>query len=104
MRATLWLVTFWMAMVSAKSKQHSRVDRMWRVQKKSCESNECRHLDLMTNMNCVHECISPTCFTEVYASEPLEDGEIDEYRYNKFLTCVRNDYRLRARRPSKDEL
>ncbi|KAF0695990.1 Aste57867_13203 [Aphanomyces stellatus] len=93
--------------VSAKGNKNSKVDRMWRMQKKSCEENECRHLDSMTNMNCLHECISGECYGEVYASLPLEDGEVDDYRYNKYLQCIRKDYRSRskkARESSRDEL
>ncbi|ETW01119.1 hypothetical protein H310_06732 [Aphanomyces invadans] len=100
----VWMAVGWMAIAEAKSKQHSKVDRMWRMQKKGCEMYECSHLNEWTNMNCVHECISAACYAEVYASEPLEDGEIDEYRYHKFLSCIRNDYRARARQLPKEEL
>ncbi|KAF0745472.1 hypothetical protein Ae201684_000486 [Aphanomyces euteiches] len=102
-RATIWVFVAIAVFVSAKGNRHSRVDRVWRMQKKRCEENECREFNSMTNMNCVHQCISSTCFDKIYAAEPLEDGEVDDYRFNKYLICIRDDYRERMRKP-KDEL
>ena len=42
-------------------------------------------------MNCVYQCISELCYDEVYSTMPLEDGEIDTYRYRLFTTCVRKE-------------
>lgn len=39
-------------------------------------------------MNCVNECISAQCNALIYAEEPLEDGEIDNVRDQKFRSCV----------------
>lgn len=40
-------------------------------------------------MNCVFQCISSVCFDAVYASDPLEDGEIDSNRERIFSKCVK---------------
>jgi hypothetical protein len=45
-------------------------------------------------MNCVNNCTNPTCYEEVFASEPLEDGEVDELRQQSFVTCMRRELRL----------
>lgn len=36
--------------------------------------------------NCVRQCISPICYTELYSLDPLEEGEID-VRLNSFKGC-----------------
>lgn len=41
-------------------------------------------------MNCVHECISTTCFREIYAI-PLEPGEIDFDKAKMFQACAENE-------------
>jgi hypothetical protein len=43
--------------------------------------------------NCVNRCISSNCYGEVYAENPLEDGEIDSIRNREFTSCVRQEVR-----------
>lgn len=38
--------------------------------------------------NCLNQCISSTCFDQVYRSEPLELGEVDYHRAKLFTNCV----------------
>lgn len=45
--------------------------------------------------NCIFECISPECNAKVYGQEPLEEGEIDSLRENKFRLCVSNEGRVK---------
>jgi len=47
---------------------------------------------------CVLECASPSCYGGVYATEPLEDGEIDTVRAKKFLDCFHRQRRTERER------
>ncbi|KDO25923.1 hypothetical protein SPRG_08864 [Saprolegnia parasitica CBS 223.65] len=76
------------------------------MQKKACTDVDCSHLAPAVNMNCVNECTSPDCYALVYASEPLEDGEVDEYRAHRFTSCLRKEFLKRkpTAKTSRDEL
>ena len=39
-------------------------------------------------VNCVSKCVSPDCFEKIYGKQPLEDGEIDEVRKNRYNSCI----------------
>jgi hypothetical protein len=43
--------------------------------------------------NCINRCVSEECFDEIYALDPLEDGEVDLERGRVFTACVRRKYR-----------
>ncbi|PAA82148.1 hypothetical protein BOX15_Mlig016552g3 [Macrostomum lignano] len=54
--------------------------------------NECRpgcsHIsDYLEREKCVRICASKECYNEIYASDELEEDEID-VRYNSFRGCV----------------
>jgi hypothetical protein len=78
-----------------ESKPHgvNIADREWKVRKVSCEESECRHIVRDEAYNCINECISPSCYEKVYASSPLEDGEIDTRRNRDFIQCLRDESR-----------
>lgn len=65
------------------------VDKAWRWRKTKCEKTECAHMIPEEAYNCVNQCTSPTCYEEVYAAAPLEDGEIDSTRARMFTGCMR---------------
>ena len=44
-------------------------------------------------MNCIYECVSPKCYSQIYSSDPIEDGQIDYHRYRLFALCVRQEVR-----------
>ena len=77
---------------SAAAKNQNR-DRAFRARQREGETQACAGLPPGTGANCVHACISQTCFDEVYAEEPLEDGEVDSKRARAF-----------QRRPAETEL
>nr|XP_026490181.1 uncharacterized protein LOC113396458 [Vanessa tameamea] len=53
----------------------------------ACEqSSACSQLSGLTRTRCVRECVSPSCYRELYVSDPLEEGEID-VRLNSFKGC-----------------
>ena len=44
--------------------------------------------------NCVLGCISEACYGDIYAADPLEEGEIDTVRGRKFRTCAKKELRV----------
>ncbi|XP_041975152.1 uncharacterized protein LOC121730247 [Aricia agestis] len=53
----------------------------------ACEqSAACNQLSGLTRTRCVRECVSPSCYKELYSLDPLEEGEID-VRLNSFKGC-----------------
>ncbi len=70
---------------------NNKVDRLWRGTKTACEKNECSKFVPEEAYNCVNKCLSPDCYEEVYATNPLEDGEIDITRSRAFTGCVRQE-------------
>ena len=60
------------------------------ARKENCQNTEiCRTFEPSNAHNCVNQCISATCYAEVYAADPLEDGEIDKKRDIMFIKCIR---------------
>ncbi|XP_017037464.1 uncharacterized protein [Drosophila kikkawai] len=41
----------------------------------------------VAKINCIRQCISPSCYQDIYAFNELEEGEIDA-RLNSFKGCV----------------
>ena len=81
----------------AQNNMPNRLDRIWQARKQNCEqSTECRDIPAAESMNCVNRCLSPVCYEKIYASEPLEDGEIDRKRERKFTDCVRQEEKERT--------
>ena len=78
------------AVADGASKHHAK-DRAYRAAKRECEHGVCANYAPETGYNCVHECVSAPCYADVYAAEPLEDGEIDAKRARSFLSCVRKE-------------
>ncbi|KAK8829766.1 hypothetical protein WA577_001160, partial [Blastocystis sp. JDR] len=68
-----------------------RLDRYYDDMRENCLSVNCKDLGRYENMNCIHECISKQCYAFLYKEEPLEPGEIDNVREDKFITCVKNE-------------
>mmetsp|Transcript_14110 Transcript_14110/g.18818 ORF Transcript_14110/g.18818 Transcript_14110/m.18818 type:complete len:131 (-) Transcript_14110:309-701(-) len=85
-----------------ESKSGNKKDR--RLKKKymsivhDCEVDfdKCGNLILEESMSCVSKCASPSCFEEIYASNPLEDGEVDDYRNRLFEKCAKREMRTLA--------
>lgn len=68
-------------------KRSSKFERKFQNMLTKCESaDECVKLQAHELQNCAHKCISKRCYEEIYAFDPLEDGEIDQ-RLNSFKGC-----------------
>mmetsp|Transcript_36722 Transcript_36722/g.117810 ORF Transcript_36722/g.117810 Transcript_36722/m.117810 type:complete len:121 (+) Transcript_36722:334-696(+) len=74
-------------------------DRAFRGRARECETSPpCAEIQPPElRANCVHECVSPRCYAQIYGDEPLEDGEVDAKRERAFTLCARREmHRVRA--------
>ncbi|XP_022317730.2 uncharacterized protein LOC111120957 [Crassostrea virginica] len=68
-----------------------RDDRKYKNAKALCDTRpECLAKYGAEQSACVRKCISEFCYNELYAEDPLEDGEID-VRLNSFKGCLSQD-------------
>ncbi|XP_053672981.1 uncharacterized protein LOC128723282 [Anopheles nili] len=68
-------------------KETSKNELTFREYESACDqSNRCTILDGIERTRCVRECISPSCYQEIYKFDELEEGEID-VRLNSFRAC-----------------
>lgn len=74
-----------------KRPAQARKDKAWQERKTRCENEDCVHLVPEEAFNCVNNCTSQACYTEIYAAMPLEDGEIDIDRSRAFTSCLRRE-------------
>ncbi|KAA8491769.1 hypothetical protein FVE85_8251 [Porphyridium purpureum] len=66
--------------------------RAMRVRKARCEQSETCAEGVVSDEDfvpCVLRCLSESCYAEVYESDPLEEGEVDRPRWNRFQSCLR---------------
>ena len=62
-------------------------ENRFKAQSNKCEfKTDCADLSSADKKNCIYSCISKKCYDEIYASDPLEEGEIDQ-RFNSFKGC-----------------
>ena len=87
----------------AKSKR-AKTDSQWKARKRECERSHdlCGSLIPEEAQNCVNKCVASECYDEVYANDPLEDGEIDPERGRSFTACTRKVYRERKRKRERE--
>ena len=90
-----WLFVIIMSYVMANNKNSiARIERHSKSIKNACERDKCSHMPLDEGgMNCVNECTSSICYGEVYLNNPLEDGEIDNFRSRTFSNCLRRIFK-----------
>jgi hypothetical protein len=93
---TLYFILIQLA-AAKNQNQNSKLDRLWKARKQNCEASpECRDIIPAEAANCINKCVSESCFEAIFASDPLEDGEIDRIRDRKFSDCVRKEERERT--------
>ena len=72
-------------------KKKPKNERRIKTAKAKCEElEECSNAHGLQQIACVRMCMSQKCYTELYAHDELEEGEID-VRYNSFKGCVLQD-------------
>lgn len=68
-------------------KRSSKFEHKFQNILNKCESTiECVKFEMHQLQNCALKCISKRCYDEIYAFDPLEEGEIDQ-RLNSFKGC-----------------
>ncbi|XP_057320665.1 uncharacterized protein LOC130664659 [Microplitis mediator] len=82
-------------------KETSKNELMFREFEQACEeSGACKTLSQprssVAKTRCIRECVSPSCYREIYLFDQLEEGEID-VRLNSFKGC----FMQRNGRPKK---
>ncbi|GAB5372419.1 hypothetical protein AAMO2058_001663700 [Amorphochlora amoebiformis] len=97
--ATLMILTVEAAMGLSKK----RAGRIIKQKMSSCEDYECRGLK-DEDPNCIPKCASETCYTQIYAGNELEPGEIDVRRNREFIRCSKNDLIENDKKKRKEEL
>ena len=87
---------------AANRRRHAQ-DKKYRTAKRTCESDtyKCGTIIPEENMNCVTQCISQSCFENIYSDNLLEDGEIDLKRDAAFESCVKKEMYLEKMRSRK---
>lgn len=65
-----------------------RDDKIYKNVKQPCEVNpDCLAKRGAEQAICIRKCVSEFCYEDIYAFDPLEEGEID-VRLNSFKGCV----------------
>ncbi|EDS32200.1 conserved hypothetical protein [Culex quinquefasciatus] len=68
-------------------KETSKNELAFREYESACDqSTRCSIFDGIDKTKCVRECVSPSCYHEIYKFDELEEGEID-VRLNSFRAC-----------------
>jgi hypothetical protein len=75
-----------------------RMDTELRSTRVLCEKDICSGFIPEESMNCVFLCVSPSCYENIYAISPLEDGEIDIPRAKEFEQCVKDELKAMRKR------
>ncbi|GLG98455.1 hypothetical protein R5R35_011134 [Gryllus longicercus] len=76
-------------------KETIKNEMAFREYESACEqSPSCVHTTGISRIRCLRECVSPSCYQDIYQTDQLEEGEID-VRLNSFKGC----FIQRASRP-----
>ncbi|XP_053987108.1 uncharacterized protein LOC128892273 [Hylaeus anthracinus] len=71
-------------------KETTKNELLFRQYEQTCEeSGACKMLppqSTIAKTRCIRECVSPSCYKEIYLFDQLEEGEID-VRLNSFKGC-----------------
>ena len=79
-------------LIAVDAKSNNYADRISSRKRATCESVDCGHIYFMEAVNCINQCISRSCYNEVYGNgKQLEDGEINQNLERTFKNCVRRE-------------
>eukprot|EP00747_Dinoflagellata_sp_TGD_P183823 gnl/TRDRNA2_/TRDRNA2_38979_c0_seq1.p1 gnl/TRDRNA2_/TRDRNA2_38979_c0~~gnl/TRDRNA2_/TRDRNA2_38979_c0_seq1.p1 ORF type:complete len:121 (-),score=30.86 gnl/TRDRNA2_/TRDRNA2_38979_c0_seq1:81-443(-) len=88
----LWILAFAVATCTAKPKKYgSQAGKTYWKKESECTKTVCKHIHTDENDDCVQQCVSPACWDEIYSASPLEAGEIDRPRQQRFNACVKEE-------------
>lgn len=71
-------------------KETNKKEVMYREIEAACESG-CVGKKGISKILCIRQCISPSCYKDLYQSDQLEEGEVD-VRLNSFKGCFIQRY------------
>eukprot|EP00913_Durusdinium_trenchii_P000038 g34.t1 len=90
------------ALADAKPKKYPQhTSKVHWKKEGECSRGPCAGFHADENDDCVSKCVSNTCYAEVYATDPLEPGEVDRVRQSRFNACVRKEQDEEAKRISE---
>merc|ERR1712183_1125683 len=67
-----------------------------------CQKTDCSAFHPDEAEDCLAKCVSETCYNEVYASEPLEPGEVDKKKSSDFNGCVKKESDAEKKRKAEE--
>ncbi|XP_060517007.1 uncharacterized protein LOC132696283 [Cylas formicarius] len=71
-------------------KETNKNEIMYREIEAACERG-CLGRNRVSKVLCIRQCISPSCYRDLYQSDLLEEGEVD-VRFNSFKGCFIQRY------------
>ncbi|KAG5897444.1 hypothetical protein JTB14_002705 [Gonioctena quinquepunctata] len=71
-------------------KESNKNEVMFREVEAACERG-CYGRNGVSKILCIRQCVSPTCYKDLYQSDLLEEGEVD-VRLNSFKGCFIQRY------------
>mmetsp|Transcript_9478 Transcript_9478/g.14571 ORF Transcript_9478/g.14571 Transcript_9478/m.14571 type:complete len:134 (-) Transcript_9478:148-549(-) len=85
-------------LVKADTKKRRKLlERKMKAQRLLCQREECYHLIPEESMACITACVSPACHRDIYEEHPLEPGELDFQRLEKFEACLKDEMKEQRR-------
>eukprot|EP00747_Dinoflagellata_sp_TGD_P166031 gnl/TRDRNA2_/TRDRNA2_188205_c0_seq1.p2 gnl/TRDRNA2_/TRDRNA2_188205_c0~~gnl/TRDRNA2_/TRDRNA2_188205_c0_seq1.p2 ORF type:complete len:118 (+),score=18.21 gnl/TRDRNA2_/TRDRNA2_188205_c0_seq1:31-384(+) len=78
------------SLASAKPKKYGGGgSKSYWKKENECQRTTCKGIHTDENDDCIAKCVSETCWQEVYADDPMEPGQVDRPRQQKFNQCVK---------------
>ncbi|KRT86825.1 hypothetical protein AMK59_2224, partial [Oryctes borbonicus] len=71
-------------------KESAKNEAMFREYEAACEAS-CSGKKGVSKVLCIRQCVSPSCYKDLYQQDQLEEGEVD-VRLNSFKGCFIQRY------------
>jgi len=84
-------------------KRKSQFERDLSRMQSACATSNCSQVsNPLKRLACVMRCSSPKCYDEIYASNPLEEGEVDQ-RLNSYKGCISEEKKQKSMTQAKQK-
>jgi len=90
------------------NKRNTLLDKQMKLNRQECEQELERkghddpcNAEPIHRENCLLRCASPACYEQLYAHDPLEEGEVDTVRGRSFRSCQRTEIKEKQKEESK---
>ena len=82
------------------NRRRRKVYQIYQMLQNDCETHpkKCGSLIPEESMNCVMNCMSPSCYESIFSKDPLELGEVDFEREKEFGSCIRKELHSQERK------